>query len=608
MKKCFFLLLLILFFVVPLMAEGAEPPELSGPNKKIEKISDQEKELIMELQKVLETLGDGKNQEKNKKAIDEINKMVEANPQYAQAYNVRAMICLYFAQDKDYKRIVDDITKAISLPHSKLDQEFFKTSASAYSVRAKAYKEVGNNEKAIRDLETAINLDPRDAIDVSGVNPDDVAPSGAWGKKDFDEIIKKYPSDYRGYLFRGLYYRNLGILLKPQDYKSAMNDFSKAISLNPNSAMAHYLLGTLIFQKVSLFGGGKSKEDLQKEGRAFASGQSILSVYPEERKKILNAFTKAIQLNPKMIDAYRDRAEVFFETKEFKLAIKDYDNVIKLDPDYGGAYHDRGMANQNLNNYDEAIEDFSKAIDAKKSISAPYMAYQNRANVYVRLGNYQAAIDDYSKAIKSQLENLVLLMHMAQFRGVYPEYDNISDDDLAKKLHAKFYSNLKYEDFVENFKKTEKGYSSSIVAELYEGRGDAYLNVGNYRKAVADYNRIGKIQLYYVDNMDKWKPIHSYIDNKQFINTKRVHVQEDKVSFWLKSEYSRPKKKATKFLASTIDNVEIDCSEQKLRIIAEVQYDSKGRVLNNWENSYSDWERVIPDTVGESWYESWCRE
>lgn len=610
MKRYLVGLLLTLFLVVPLAAEGAEPPELSSPNKKIEEISVQEKELMIELQKVLGTLEDGKNQEKNKKAIDQINKLIEANPQYAQAYYMRAMIYLYFDKDKDYKKIIDDITAAISLPYSKLEQEFFKTRASQYSMRAKAYKEMGNYEQTIKDMETAINLDPGDAINVSIVKPDAPAPQGTWVKKDFDDVIKRYPRDYRGYLFRGLYYRNFGILLNSQDYKSAENDFNKAIGLNPNSATSQYLLGTLIFKKAGFFGGGKSKKDLQKEGMALAAGQSIWGAYPEARKKIIGAFTKAIQLNPKMIDAYRQRAEVYLETKEFKLAIKDYDKVIELDPDYGGTYHDRGLAKQNLGNYNEAIEDFSKAIEAKKSIGDPYsyLAYQNRANAYVKIGNYHAAIEDYSKAIELQLQNIVLIIGKMKFREVYPEYNDVSDDDLTKKLHDKFYPNFKYEDFAESFRKEEDAFPSSVTAELYERRGETYLGEGFYKKAVADYNRAARIGLYYADNMDKWKPLRSNVDNTQFINIKQVKVQENKVNFWLRSVYTKSKKKTTKFVASSVSNVEVDCSAQKLRMLAEVQYDSEGHVLNKWENSYSVWERIIPDTVGESWYEGWCKE
>ena len=75
-----------------------------------------------------------------------------------------------------------------------------------------------------------------------------------------------------------------------------------------------------------------------------------------------------------------------------------------------------------------------------------------------------------------------MLGNVSQFRAAYPEYNDLTDESLAKKLHRKFYPNLKYEDFAKMFLKENKEFFSSTVPELYVKRGDAYLNLGIIRK------------------------------------------------------------------------------------------------------------------------------
>ena len=75
-------------------------------------------------------------------------------------------------------------------------------------MRAKVNKDAGDYQQAMKDMEMAVNLglNEFDVIGSSNVNPDDPPARGTWGKRDFDDIIQKFPTDFRGYMFRGLYY------------------------------------------------------------------------------------------------------------------------------------------------------------------------------------------------------------------------------------------------------------------------------------------------------------------------------------------------------------------------------------------------------------------
>lgn len=50
-----------------------------------------------------------------------------------------------------------------------------------------------------------------------------------------------------------------------------------------------------------------------------------------------------------------------------------------------------------------------------------------------------------------------------------------------------------------------------------------------------------------------------------------------------------------------------DCDNRKLKIMSLTSYDTKGNLLENFDNStYGNWDDVIPDTVGEIKYNYFC--
>ena len=86
-------------------------------------------------------------------------------------------------------------------------------------------------------------------------------------------------------------------------------------------------------------------------------------------------FTKAIELNPKYVDAYINRGRLRHnKLKDDKAAIKDFDKVIELDPKNADAYFYRANAYRNLKEFKKACADWTKAaelgnMDAKGSLT-----------------------------------------------------------------------------------------------------------------------------------------------------------------------------------------------------------------------------------------------
>jgi len=108
------------------------------------------------------------------------------------------------------------------------------------------------------------------------------------------------------------------------------------------------------------------------------------------------AFSKAIALNPRLVEAHYNRGLTYGNLGNHQQTIEDYNKAIELNPNYAEAYNNRGLAYDTLGNYQQAIKDYNKAIELN---SQDAEAYNNRGIAYGMLRNYQQAIKDFNKAI-----------------------------------------------------------------------------------------------------------------------------------------------------------------------------------------------------------------
>ena len=139
--------------------------------------------------------------------------------------------------------------------------------------------------------------------------------------------------------------------------------------------------------------------------------------------KRIEYFTKALQLNPNLTDAYEKRATHYYFQEKLDQAIQDYTRLIELKPDSANAYLLRGLAylkkghgegliaeiNRLALRYtglgepedskalERAIDDFSYAIELNPQLAA---AYSYRAEAYRLIGMIEEAIRDSTTAIQ----------------------------------------------------------------------------------------------------------------------------------------------------------------------------------------------------------------
>lgn len=147
----------------------------------------------------------------------------------------------------------------------------------------------------------------------------------------------------------------------------AINDFNKAIRLDPKSSEAYF-------------------------GRGCARlGQGDI-------KKVISDLTRAIKLNPRHGMAYLLRGVAYRAKAKTDKAIADFTEAIKVGvPNWAQAYANRGSEHLKKSDYGGALEDFDKAIKMDPKLA---VAYLGRGTAYLETCNVGKATDDLTYAVE----------------------------------------------------------------------------------------------------------------------------------------------------------------------------------------------------------------
>jgi Tfp pilus assembly protein PilF len=184
-------------------------------------------------------------------------------------------------------------------------------------------------------------------------------------------------------------------------------------------------------------------------------------------KEAREAFEKTLKDDPDRVSAKRglkviedifakkidkELAIHFFKGLSYELkgqldnAIDEYSKAIEINPRFAEAYRNRGYACAKEHNYNKAISDYTKAIEINPR---DFGAYNERGNAYFLKGQYAKAISDWTKAIlikpRSSLFDylpvlapliifIAVLYILAKYIGTKLLYGNGKKDKLDKKL------------------------------------------------------------------------------------------------------------------------------------------------------------------------------
>lgn len=339
------------------------------------------------VEKLLQQVRDLYEQGDFDRAIAASTQIIQLNPNNADAYLVRAVVCEALA---DYQGAVEDYTQAIVL-----DPDY----VTAYHNRSIAYFKLENYQAAVADC---------------------------------DQVLYLTPNSYPAYVERGAAYTRLG------EIQAAIADFDLALQLNPSIPQAFFnrAIAQLELENIQ-----EAIADFQQAAQLYsdqgnlAAQQDALKQINRLKKQSSNEFFDQIEAKVTSQTEYSDEvAQIFFDLGnsyfrlgDYQKAIAEYTAVIRLNPDSAEAYFNRGIAYVHLGDCQAAVADFTQAIQLNPDKDD---AYYNRGNAYSILANYQAAIIDYTQAIQLNPSNtnayhyrgIARCKALADYQGAIEDY------------------------------------------------------------------------------------------------------------------------------------------------------------------------------------------
>ena len=154
---------------------------------------------------------------------------------------------------------------------------------------------------------------------------------------------------------------------------------------------------------------GLSTETIYNDLQGFIKHQDIhqsaytefyrgfTSLYKEDYDSAIGHYTKAIELNPDLVEAYTNRGGVYSKTGMYDLSIQDCNKAIAMRPDLAIPYMNRGIAHNHIGEPAQAIKDLNKAVELDPNDA---VCFYNLGNAHIGKGEYDRAIKEYNEAIE----------------------------------------------------------------------------------------------------------------------------------------------------------------------------------------------------------------
>jgi tetratricopeptide (TPR) repeat protein len=247
-------------------------------------------------------------------ALKEIDKALELNPNYVDAFFLRAIIN---NKRKDMEGVLADYNKIIELAPTTSRIEV------VYTNRSSIYLHKGEIDKALHDLDKAVSINPKVAeiyIARAVARLQKRELDGALA--DYEKSIELNPTISAAFLGRAYFRYQKG------DFDRALADYNKAIELRPN-------YGDLYVSRGIVHG---LKNDFTAAVADIKKGAALnpKSISDESRGNFNSSFKELNQFiskNPKIAQAYILRGILRkFQVKE-KEAESDFNEGLKLAPE-----------------------------------------------------------------------------------------------------------------------------------------------------------------------------------------------------------------------------------------------------------------------------------
>jgi len=204
-----------------------------------------------------------------------------------------------------------------------------------------------------------------------------------------------------------LTHNNLGLMLASQGWPNeAIFHYERALLLNPDDALSHYNLGNMFKTQ------GRINEAIAQYERALslnpdnalAHNNMGLALAMQGRiSEAINHFECALSLNPDSANAHNNLGNMFMAQDRPNEAIAQYERALSLNPDDSMAHNNLGNVLRAQDRIDQAIIHYERALSLNPDNA---LAHKNLGSVLALQGRMSYATAHLERALSLQPDNV----------------------------------------------------------------------------------------------------------------------------------------------------------------------------------------------------------
>lgn len=388
--------------------------------------------------------------------------------------------------------------------------------------------------------------------------------------ESFSHAIEKEPDEAEHYYDRSWSYCNL------DKYEDAIVDMNKALEIEPKTSAFYYDRGRFEYWAerykdavVSLTRGIELKPT---ENKYLFRGNSYMAL--EEYDLALADFNSSIEIDPEFARAYYRRGILYKKMELLENAAKDFKKAIELDPKYDDAMTELGFIHIQMGKKD-AMKYFNKAIKINPCAENYFSRVAARAEILKRqnaIENFASGkvtkddcyadctfnekqakddIKDLDKAIAFEPEDAYYYRlrvsrynYLKQYENALADSEKLLELKPDEELHLAMayckYNTDKFAEAIEGIDSYLKMVDGSGDDFLYQTRGNANYELGNFEDALKDLSKSLVLKetanSYYYRGLTNYKLKHFIQSYKDFQNALELNPEIESIT-----DYEIPK-------------------------------------------------------------------
>lgn len=315
------------------------------------------------------------------------------------------------------------------------------------------------------------------------------------------------------------YYKAAEEFLEAGNKADAIEQFSKAIELDPEYTEAYIQRGKIYFEQEKY---QASLEDYTRALTFEPEEPNVLLLKTttlfalQQYNKALESANKLIEIDKKNIEGYQLKIETLIKLEDYNAALYAANELNDMRETPENLYL-RGKVNVLLGNLEDAREDLSDAISKDKKYIDAYVAYTNlmvqtdniteaeehiakaielnpknpqaylaRSKVFISKLQYTEAINDISKNILIEPNNPQWYLTRGNYYLDYAQYQSAISDfskviDLDKDNATALYKRAYGYEQIHDFKKAMKDYENLTALSKYDAKAQELLDEAEKR-------------------------------------------------------------------------------------------------------------------------------